>query len=136
MNVFSYGSLMFPEVWQKIVRHEYQSSAGTIHGFRRLCVRDGNYPALVISPRAQPIVGRLYLDVRADDVARLDHFETDEYVRVAVITTVDGKAKAAQAYLAVNVDALMSIEWDATAFEKTGLPEFLATYVVKNSPSI
>jgi hypothetical protein len=120
----------------KIVRREYQSSAATIHGFRRLCVRDGNYPALVISPRAQPILGRLYRDLSTEDIARLDHFETDEYERVAVITAVDGNAVTAQAYLAVNVNALIPTEWDAKAFEKAGLPDFLATYVVKNTPPI
>jgi gamma-glutamylcyclotransferase (GGCT)/AIG2-like uncharacterized protein YtfP len=134
MNIFTYGSLMFPVVWQKVVRHEYQSTVASVHGFRRVCVRDGDYPALVLAPRAEPIYGRLYLSVSADDVARLDSFETNEYERVTVVATVNGAALATQAYLAANVATVMPTEWDAAAFETTGLARFLATYVIKNNP--
>lgn len=134
MNVFTYGSLMFPAVWQKVVRGDYLSSAASIHGFRRVCVRDANHPALIISSRAEPIVGRVYFDVSAEDTARLDHFETHNYARVSVAVTVDGSATAAQAYLAVNIDSLTDIDWSEQTFEQTGLPVFLATYAVKNRP--
>ena len=105
-----------------------------VHGFRRLCVSEGNYPALVIAPRATALVGRLYLDVSFADVARLDHFETREYERVSIAATVDGHSVIAEAYLAVNVATLTSKDWSVTRFEDSGLSVFLDTYVVKNSP--
>ena len=134
MNVFTYGSLMFPAVWQKVVRGDYRSSVASIHGFRRVCVRDGSHPALIISPRAAPIVGRVYFGVSAEDVSRLDYFETHNYERVTVAITVDSNAKAAQAYLAVNMALLADTDWNENTFEQSGLPVFLTTYAVKNSP--
>ena len=124
MSIFTYGSLVFSAVWQKVVRGDYRSSAASIHGFRRVCVRDANHPALIISPRAMPIMGRVYFDVSAEDIARLDHFETGNYERVSVAVTVDGSAAAAQTYLAVNMDLLTDTDWNEKTIEKTGLPVF------------
>lgn len=134
MNVFTYGSLMFPSVWQKVVRGDYRSSTASIQGFRRVCVREGSHPALIIAPRAAPIVGRLYFGISAEDVARLDYFETRNYQRVLVAVTVNGIATAAHTYLAANIDLLTDTDWNETTFEQTGLPVFLTTYAVKNNP--
>jgi gamma-glutamylcyclotransferase (GGCT)/AIG2-like uncharacterized protein YtfP len=133
-NVFTYGSLMFPSVWVRIVRGDYRSAEATIHGFRRLCVRDREHPALVVSANAPAIVGRLYYDVSAEDIARLDHFETSNYVRVAIAVTVADHAVSAQSYLALNVASLLNQDWNAAAFEQHGLQVFNATYVVENAP--
>ena len=134
MNVFTYGSLMFSVVWARVVRGDYRSTTGTIQGFRRVCVRDRQHPALIISPSAAPIVGRLYYDVNADDIARLDHFETSNYARVAIAVTVADDAVRAQSYLALNVDSLLNENWRVAEFEQHGLPIFNATYVVENIP--
>lgn len=134
MNIFTYGSLMFPKVWSRVVRGEYRLAEATIHGFRRVRVRDCKHPALIISANAAPIAGRLYYDVSADDVARLDHFETANYGRVAIAVTVVNHAVVAQSYLALNVDSLFSEDWSIAEFEQHGLPIFNATYVVENAP--
>ncbi len=134
MNVFTYGSLMFAPVWAQVVRGNYRSKIATIHGFRRVCVVDGNYPALLIAPRAVPVIGRLYLDVAVADVARLDHFETSQYERVLLAATVEGVAVTAHAFLAVNVSTLTDTDWSVSDFKSNGLSLFLATYLEKNNP--
>lgn len=134
MNVFTYGSLMFAPVWTQVVRGNYRSTIATVHGFRRVCVAGGNYPALVIAPRTAPLIGRLYMNVGVADVARLDHFETSEYERVAIAASVEGVAVIAHAYLAVNISTLTDTDWSVADFESNGLPLFLATYLVKNNP--
>lgn len=134
MHVFTYGSLMFPAVWTQVVRGDYRASDATIHGFRRLCILDRQHPALVVSACAAPIMGRLYFDVNAKDLARLDHFETENYARVAVAATISDRVLSAQAYLALNLDSLLHEDWNATDFEQRGLPVFLSTYAVQNAP--
>ena len=134
MNVFTYGSLMFSAVWQKVVRGNYRSSPAFIQGFRRVRVREGNHPALIVASRAAPIMGRVYFDVSAEDVARLDYFETRDYERVLVAITVNNSAMTAQAYLAADIDLLTDTDWSAEHFEQSGLPMFLTTYAVKNNP--
>ena len=133
-NVFTYGSLMFASVWARVVRGDYRSTEATVHGFRRVCVRGRHHPALIISANAAPVAGRLYFDVSAEDIARLDHFESSQYARLAIAVTVAGHAVSAQSYLALNVDSLLSEDWSLTEFEQHGLPIFNATYVVENAP--
>lgn len=134
LNVFTYGSLMFPAVWGSVVRGNYPSAPATIRGFRRVRVRDREHPALIVAHGSALVTGRVYFDVDASDVARLDYFETSNYARVTVATTLEGKAISAQAYLALNFDSLLETDWDAAEFERTGLPVFLATYAVQNAP--
>lgn len=134
MNVYTYGSLMFPPVWQTVVRGVYRSEIASVHGFRRVCVRNAHHPALIISRHARPLAGRLYFDVSAGDIGRLDHFETVNYQRVTVAVAGQAGAVVAQAFLAVNPDLLTDIEWCEITFERVGLPLFLATYAVENRP--
>ena len=134
MNVFTYGSLMFPTVWARVVRGDYRATAATIHGYRRLAVRDAQHPALFISANAATMLGRLYYDVSDEDIARLDHFETSNYARVTIAATVNKQAVKAECYLALNLDSVLNEDWSVTEFERLGLPIFEATYVVKNAP--
>jgi gamma-glutamylcyclotransferase (GGCT)/AIG2-like uncharacterized protein YtfP len=134
-NLFTYGSLMFPEVWKRVVRNEYRSALGTIHGFRRVYVREKEHPALVIAKGATPLEGRVYFNVSDEDIARLDQFETHRYARVGVAVTIDDKPIVADAYLALNHDELTDVDWDVAKFEREGLPRFLESYVKKHAPS-
>lgn len=142
-HVFTYGSLMFPVVWQGVVRGNYRAVAGTVNGFRRLCVLAEEHPALVIARGAPALAGVVYFDVEPADLARLDYFEGREYARVSLsialaAETADGAAPprviTAEAYLALNVDDLVHRDWDVAAFERDGLPRFLNRYAVDNAP--
>jgi gamma-glutamylcyclotransferase (GGCT)/AIG2-like uncharacterized protein YtfP len=133
-NLFTYGSLMFPIVWKRVVQHEYRSALGTIHGFRRVAVRDKEHPALIIAKGGAPIEGRVYFDVSDEDIARLDQFETHRYKRVGVAVTIDGEAMVADAYLALNHEELTDVDWDVVTFEREGLPRFMESYVQRHAP--
>ena len=134
MNIFTYGSLMFSSVWARVVRGNYRSTEATVHGFQRVRVRGRQHPALIISANAAPIAGRIYFNVDAGDIARLDHFETSSYACVAIAVTVAGHAFSAQSYLALDADSLLNENWSVTEFEQYGLPIFNATYVVEHAP--
>jgi gamma-glutamylcyclotransferase (GGCT)/AIG2-like uncharacterized protein YtfP len=135
MNVFTYGSLMFPTVWTRVVRGAYRSTQASVNGFRRVAVRNHEHPALIICASAAHVTGRIYYDVSAEDAARLDHFETRNYARVAIAVTVPEQVVVAQSYLALNIESLLAEDWSAAAFEQHGLAIFNATYVVANAPS-
>ena len=51
MNLFTYGTLMFPEVWQRIGVGDFSSIPATLPGFAIFRVRDAVFPGIV---RAQP----------------------------------------------------------------------------------
>ena len=144
-HVFTYGSLMFPAVWQRVVEGAYESREATVHGFQRLRIHGEHYPALIVNPNAGPLAGRVYFDVSASDIARLDHFESSHYARVSVAVTVAGAGAvtgadsaekttlAADAYLTLSADALEPVEWSPERFAREGLESFLATYVAANT---
>lgn len=125
---------MFPVVWDRVVQGHYRSSEATIHGFQRLRIGGEQYPALIINPNAALLTGRIYYDVSASDIARLDHFETSDYARVSIAVTVAGKALAADAYLTLKPETLEHLVWSPEIFERDGLQSFLATYAAANTP--
>lgn len=127
---------MFPVVWNRVVQGRYRSSEGTIHGFQRLQIRGEKYPALIVNPNAASLIGRVYFDVSARDIARLDHFETSDYARVSIAVAAEGVALAAEAYLTLKPETLEPLEWRAEEFERVGLESFLATYAATNAPPL
>jgi gamma-glutamylcyclotransferase (GGCT)/AIG2-like uncharacterized protein YtfP len=131
MNVFTYGSLMYPQVWDRVVRGRYRGAAALLRGFRRCALRGLAYPGAVPDPGAQ-VVGRVYFDVDPDDLARLDAFEASEYRREAVIVSLpDAPAAAcvpAQLYVYLDSSRLEAQDWDAQRFEREQLAGFVASH--------
>ena len=62
-NLFVYGSLMYEPVWRRIVRGEFQSTRASLRGYRRLCVVNEDYPAIV---KGAGIVAGLVFGARAN----------------------------------------------------------------------
>jgi gamma-glutamylcyclotransferase (GGCT)/AIG2-like uncharacterized protein YtfP len=123
-HVFTYGSLMFPEVWNRVVRGNYRSCPARLDGYRRHALVDASYPAIVADAGAS-VDGVLYFDVDAADLARLDAFEGVEYRRDAVpVSTASGPAMA-QAYVWLDAARLAHRPWLP---ERFSIPEFLGAY--------
>lgn len=132
-HVFTYGSLMFDRIWQQLVTQDYSSEILTLHGFERRALKHASYPA-VIPAAHKTIRGRLYLDVSDEDVARLDNFEGDEYLRsrqLLQLTTNNGiPVHALDLYLfkAELSHLLCSHDWDETQFKNEHLNHFIAGF--------
>ena len=126
MNLFTYGSLMFDEVWQRVVRGHYRSSIETLRGYARHQVRDEDYPAVIRAPDAPaPLQGRLWRAVDAADPARLDAFEGEDYERISVTTESGVQAGL---YLYRRSERILEKDWDPQHFEREGMARFLARY--------
>ena len=124
-NIFTYGSLMFDEVWRQVVAGRYRSEAAVLHHHQRHALIGLSYPGVVAAPGAQ-VAGRLYFDVCAADMARLDAFEGAEYRRAALqVMPAGGAPVGAWAYLWLDPQRLSGQPWQSDAF---GLAEFLQTY--------
>lgn len=87
-HIFTYGSLMFTEVWQNIVRRVYHRETAWLDGFRRTCIYNDSYP--VVLPRAgeKDLEGVVYFAVDELDLRRLDEFEGDYYYRRRVFPRI------------------------------------------------
>ena len=124
-NVFTYGSLMFDEVWRRVVAGHYRSAPATLHGYRRFEVGGVTYPGMIAAPGEQ-VSGLLYLDVGADDMARLDAFEGAEYRRDALqVMLAGGETVYAWSYVWLDQARVTDAPWQSEAFR---LREFLQTY--------
>ena len=131
-NIFTYGSLMFPEVWERVVGANYRGSCAELDGYLRRQLRDDIYPVIVPHGPGSHVEGILYFGVTREDLARLDRFEGKYYVRrsVEVITRREGSSCEAFAYvLSKQYDHLLSDrEWDPGFFREHGLRLFLDHY--------
>jgi hypothetical protein len=156
MHVFTYGTLMFPQVWQAVVGPDDSGRQfaklpatlpATLPGYQIFRVAGAVYPGIIkYSPPAppsdsqlstlhsqpSPVPGLLHLDVDADSIARVDRFESDFYRRQPItVVTRDGRELAAEAYVVPDESrhVLTDEPWTADEFEKRGdLARFVARY--------
>lgn len=125
MHVFTYGSLMFAEVWSTVVAGTYRSAPAVARGYARYALRGETYPGAIAQADAA-LPGVVYFDVDAIDLAHLDRFEGDEYRRITVtVELADGSSVPAAMYLYLPVARLSADPWDPDGFE---MDRFFATY--------
>ena len=76
-NIFTYGTLMFPEVAGRVAEIYTPGEPLTVLGFQRFAVRireRGNFPAVRPVPSAS-VTGLLYRNLTSQQVDWLDYFE-------------------------------------------------------------
>ena len=116
-HIFTYGSLMFSQVWQRVVRGNYRRAPATASGYARFAVAGQTYPGMVALPGAA-VRGLVYFDVDQADIALLDSFEGSAYRRDMLEAVLeDGSAVAAGAYLHIDASALSDAQWDPGLFQ-------------------
>lgn len=129
MHLFTYGSLMFPEVWNTVVRGSYQKQPARLYGFQRRAIESETYPAAIAAGVDDHIDGQLYMNITADDMQRLDRFEGDDYDNVEVpLTLANGEVVMARLYLYRHRERLAARDWDVAWFEREGIKSFIAQY--------
>lgn len=125
IHVFTYGSLMFAPVWQRVVQGRYRQAAARVDDFARLAIVGETYPGMVARDGSS-VAGVLYFDIGQSDLAALDAFEGTEYRRAPVRAVLDGgDAIEAQAYLYLLPQKLSALPWRPEAFR---MELFLGTY--------
>lgn len=123
--LFTYGSLMFPEVWKKVVAGRYPSAPAVVQDYARYAVRNATYPGMVAQPEAS-VEGVVYFNVSEADIAMLDAFEGGTYSRINVSARLQsGEMVEVQTYLFLDRAALSEQAWEPAAFQ---MQRFLAAY--------
>ena len=124
-HVFTYGSLMFANVWSRVVKGRYAAIGGRVEHHGRFAIDGVDYPGMVARDGAE-VAGVLYLDIDDDDLRRLDQFEGVDYRRdVVTVTATDGVVREAETYVYLRGDRLLDAAWEPEAF---ALQRFLETY--------
>jgi gamma-glutamylcyclotransferase (GGCT)/AIG2-like uncharacterized protein YtfP len=130
MNIFTYGSLMFPSVLKAVTGREFPARKANVKNYVRFKVKAESYPGL--TPFKGAVTeGVLYIGVDVLSVRRLDDFEGEMYERTEIAADMrDGESLIAQTYLIKPQcrGRLSSEPWDPEHFEKADLIEFMASY--------
>jgi len=129
-TVFTYGSLMFAPVWQRIVTGHYASASAALEGYQRRAVKEEEYPAIFPANKSHQVSGILYFAVSDCDLIRLDAFEGEYYQRTTVNVQMKNTTVVAQAYVLhpAFYSILSNQEWSAEAFAREGMNEFIEKY--------
>lgn len=135
-HVFTYGSLMFPQVWERVVHRRYKNSDAFASGLVRKKITLSTYPVAFPGDPVQSLQGRLYRDVEPADLARLDRFEGKYYERKQITVTISGEDQATVAdvyMLKPRYRLLASAEdWSPEHFRKYELQRFVNVVYARN----
>ena len=129
-NLFVYGALMYDEVWSRIVNAEFRRSKGKISGYRRLIVKNEEYPGLV---EGEGIVsGCIWYGVDNKNLESLDSFEGEYYERITD-KAIDESGNMVDVHIYSFKkefhNLLENADWNVEEFEKNGLEKFIKCYV-------
>lgn len=98
MQLFTYGTLMDPEIMAHVAGDTFPARPGLLAGYRRRVVEGEVYPAIVPDDTEQ-VEGVVYSDLTDEALTRLDRFEGELYQRLLVPVTRGGELIRVQAYV-------------------------------------
>jgi gamma-glutamylcyclotransferase (GGCT)/AIG2-like uncharacterized protein YtfP len=127
MNLFTYGTLMFPEIWRRVVGREFPTLSATLAGYAVYCVANGVYPVMVVADPDEQVHGLIYLDVDAASMALLDEYESDLYERVLVTACTEDRRIECETYVLPEARRSFASDepWNAERFKSEGLSDYL-----------
>ena len=132
MHIFTYGTLMFPQVWQAVVGRTFETVEGTIGGFAVHRIRDAVFPGMTAAADSSLARGVVYLNVDPETIERLDRFEDGFYERLTIgIDCADGERRLADAYVVPSVHrhVLANELWERDSFLTSGgLEQFIGGF--------
>ncbi|MBU6954698.1 gamma-glutamylcyclotransferase family protein [Hahella sp. HN01] len=124
--LFCYGTLRHPHVMQRLLGWAPEASAARLPGYRCLQVVGKAYPGLW-RDRSAICPGHLYHGLTKHDIARLDHYEGDDYERrYAIVRTPGGGRLTAWIYLYRRPEKLTTRIWRYETFLRESLVNYLS----------
>jgi gamma-glutamylcyclotransferase (GGCT)/AIG2-like uncharacterized protein YtfP len=96
--LFVYGTLMVPEVLVALLGRVPKRNRATLKGYRRYAIAGECYPAIITDPTTD-VEGWLLTGLTPVEMATLDAYEGDAYVRLQVTLTVDGTKTFGDCYV-------------------------------------
>jgi gamma-glutamylcyclotransferase (GGCT)/AIG2-like uncharacterized protein YtfP len=130
MKIFTYGTLMIPEVMYAVTTREFRFKTAILRGYARFTVKGESYPGIIPVTDAST-EGIIYFDVDKLSLARLDAFEGDMYQRTPVRVEMEkDEILNAETYVIKPEyrGYLSSKEWNVKEFNQKHLGAFLETY--------
>jgi gamma-glutamylcyclotransferase (GGCT)/AIG2-like uncharacterized protein YtfP len=128
MNLFAYGTLMFPAIWRAVVGREAVGERATVPGYAVYRAPSDVFPVMVRGGPNDAATGIVYRDLDDATIQVLDDYEAGIYDRVEVVAKLaTGESIACQCYLlGRDYERPANPEpWDVAVFERDALPQYL-----------
>lgn len=127
-NVFTYGSLMYPDIFAAVSGVSVGHRPAKAINWRRYALKERTYPG-AIAENGACIEGVLWFGVPADAVSRLDQFEGEEYcVQTLFVYDTAGIAHRAIIYRWRKPDLIFG-DWSTQDFERNHRDTFVAVHL-------
>lgn len=126
MDLFTYGTLMSPDIMARVAGCRLASEPARLAGYRRTLVRGEVYPGIA-EAEGHEVDGVLYLDSPEEAIRRLDAFEGEMYDRWEVlVATAGGATRTVMTYVFRPEYRLRltDIPWDYQRFIASGKERF------------
>ncbi|WP_319231329.1 gamma-glutamylcyclotransferase family protein [Draconibacterium orientale] len=121
MNVFVYGSLLFPEIAEGLSGQKLEWQDATLNGYSRLALKGADYPA-IIKKNNSTVKGKVLLNLDKNAIDLLTFYEGDEYKMAAVkVETVSGTINALAFVWIAGNEFLENYDWSEEQFESESL---------------
>ena len=120
MDLFVYGSLLFPEVMRVLLGRVPDSTPATVAGWRVAALPGRVYPCLV--PAEALARGQVVSGLKPAEWRTLDAFEDTVY-DLRRLTLTDGRD--AWAYVCTSPSDALPHDWDFQTFERDHLTDYL-----------
>lgn len=131
ISLFTYGTLLFPEVLHALLGREPQSKSASVGGWRVAALKNRTYPGLVAAP-GEITHGRLLTELNGHEWRLLDNFEDCRY-ELRQITLIGGQSSLA--YIWVDDAETCSKTWDPQAFASTHLAAYVERCAARHGRS-
>lgn len=128
MNLFAYGTLLLPEVWQRVVGAPARSAPARLRGFRIRRVAGDVYPVMFAADAADVVDGLVFFDLSEPTIALIDDYESGIYRRLATVAECGelGSVACCAYVLPAGRRELASQEpWDVDWFRRHALADYL-----------
>lgn len=124
-NVFVYGTLQSTEIVKKLTGKSFKSTPAVLTGYKRYCVKDCDYPAIIQQNDAQT-TGLILENVDDLSLDIISFYEGDEYERKKVTVHMNGKFKDVLTFVWVYENVFLENKvWNLHYFERTLLDHYL-----------
>ena len=110
LHLFTYGTLMFPEVWQAVVGKDFETTPAQLPGYQIFRVRDAVYPGIIATePSGSDPISETIPEVPRAEMGRAEMGLTPSPRRFSKLgsqpSTLDPRLSTVPGLLYLNVDA-------------------------------
>ena len=129
MELFVYGTLLFPELRNKILQKEVKSVSAELFNYQVVVLRHverfSEYPVLIKSNETK-VRGEILIALNDSDMDILNFYEGDEYILKEVSVLSEKEIRNVPSYMPrENFNFAFGPSWDREYFQKTFLQSYL-----------